>query len=126
MEIRRAARRVVVVTISGSDVGEFGDAPFRALADDLAREDRIDLFINSRNVRGASIEVSCDWARWLGKHRDRLHLITMLIGSRYIDITANFVRRFAQLEGSMRLTDKPSIFEDALRRSLGESRPFRS
>jgi len=57
-----------VLRIAGSDVGEFGDAPMLQLNQRLAGGESIDLFIDARDVRGASS------------------------GSRYVRITADFVR----------------------------------
>lgn len=104
----------MVLKISGTDVGEFGDAPMRALDDAVRGSEGVQLFIDARDVRGASIEVSGDWAGWLNRHRSILGSVTMLTGSRFVQITAEFVRRFASLEGSMRICTDPDVFDQAL------------
>ena len=109
---------VVVLRISGSDIGEFGDAPMKALSETIAASDPIDLFIDARDVRGASIEVSGEWAGWLSANRAALRSVTMLTGSRFIQLTAEFVRRFASLEGIMRICTEPAIFDYALAETL--------
>ena len=81
--------------ISGSDVGEFGDAPLRELSECLNGTGTIELFIDAREVRGASVDVSSEWAGWLRAHKAQLGKITMLTGSRFVQVTADFVRRFA-------------------------------
>jgi hypothetical protein len=86
----------VVVTISGSDVGELGDRPFKELDKQLAAGP-FALFIDARATRGASVDVSNVWARWLRTHRDELTRIHMLTRSRFVQVTADFVRRFAEL-----------------------------
>lgn len=110
---------VVVLRISGSDVGEFGEAPMLALNDWLAEADPVAFFIDARDVRGASIEVSGEWAQWLGKHKTKLRTVTMLTGSRFIQVTAEFVRRFADLEGIMRICTEADVFDTALAEALG-------
>jgi hypothetical protein len=109
---------VVVLRISGSDIGEFGDAPMKALRDRIPASNSIELFIDARDVRGASIEVSAEWAGWLSANRTGLRSVTMLTGSRFIQITAEFVRRFASLEGIMRICTEPAIFDYALAETL--------
>jgi hypothetical protein len=109
---------LVVLRISGSDIGEFGEAPMQALNGWLADAGPIELFIDARDVRGASIEVSADWAVWLARHKDRLTSVTMLTGSRFIQVTAEFVRRFSALEGIMRITTDPATFDAALNDAL--------
>lgn len=118
LAITQLASEVVVLKISGSDVGEFGDAPLLALDGWLAGAAPVELFIDARNVRGASIDVSGEWAIWLGRHKANLRAITMLMGSPFIHITAEFVRRFADLEGIMRICTEPDVFEAALHAAL--------
>jgi phage regulator Rha-like protein len=38
----------------------------------------------------------------------------MLTGSRFIQVTAEFVRRFSELEGKMRICTEPRVFDRAL------------
>lgn len=123
LTIERLANRAVLLTISGTDIGEFGEAPMRALDDWLNGCSPVHLFIDARDVRGASIEVSGDWANWLSGHKPVLESVTMLTGSRFIQITAEFVRRFASLEGSMWICNDAVVFERAL---LGATQQHRS
>jgi hypothetical protein len=112
--IQRFPPCVVVLRISGCDVGEFGEAPMKALNEIATASNPIDLFIDARDVIGASIEVSGEWARWLIAHKPGLRTVTMLTGSRFIEITAAFVRRFATLEGTMRIFSEPAVFDFVL------------
>ena len=114
MSIGKPAAKVVLMRIAGTDVGEFGDAPMKALGGWLDNSPVAHLFIDARDVRGASIEVSGEWAAWLSAHKSDLGLVTMLTGSRFIQVTAEFVRRFASLEGSMRICSDPAVFDQAL------------
>jgi hypothetical protein len=113
LTIDRRRPGVVLVTFVGTDVGQFGDAPFRALEDHVAASP-VDLFIDARGAKGASIDVSGAWARWIGAHRDRLNAVHMLTGTRFIQLSADFVRRFAGVEDRMRLYAEPVAFEEAL------------
>jgi hypothetical protein len=112
--IRQPAESIVILTISGSDTGEFGDAPMQALNEWLAGGIPVHLFVDAREVRGASIEVSGEWAQWMGTHRSDLRSIHMLPGSRLVQVTADFVRRFANLEGIMKVYTDPAEFDSAL------------
>jgi hypothetical protein len=114
MVITRPARHVVLVTITGRDVGEAGDGPLRALEDELQRGP-YSLFVDARRTQGASVDVSNVWAQWLRSHRDVLHQIHMLTGSRFVQLTADFVRRFAELGDAMRVYTDGAAFDDALR-----------
>jgi hypothetical protein len=111
--IERPTPGVVVVRISGRDAGEHGEAPLRELDRDLERGP-FTLFIDARRTQGASIDVSNVWAQWLRTHRDRLHRIHMLTGSRFVQLTADFVRRFSELGDAMLIYTDPVPFDEAL------------
>src|SRR5690242_17510538 len=114
LSIHRPAPAVAVVVLSGSDIGEFGDLAMRELTKDLAQFKSIELFIDARAVRGASIEVSAEWALWMRAHRTSFERINMLTGSRYIQITATFVRRFAGLADLMNVFTEHAAFDESL------------
>jgi hypothetical protein len=119
--IEQFSNGVVLLRISGTDVGEFGQSPMTALNDWITGSDPIHLFIDARDVRGASIEVSAEWAGWLSEHKNVLASVTMLTGSRFINVTAEFVRRFASLEGIMRISTEPDIFDFTLAEATATS-----
>jgi hypothetical protein len=114
IHLEHPAAAVILLRISGTDTGELGAAPMQALHDWLASFEPVKLFIDARAVRGASIDVSSEWAVWLNEHRPQLQSITMLTGSKFIQITAEFVRRFAGLNGIMWVCTEPAVFDMAI------------
>src|SRR5689334_3018886 len=60
LAIERPTRRIVVMRLAGWDAGEFGDIPMQELSRDLAIDERIELFIDARAVKGASLQVSSE------------------------------------------------------------------
>jgi hypothetical protein len=112
--LEQPAASTILLRIAGTDTGELGDAPMRALDGWLASSGPMKLFIDARAVRGASIDVSSEWAAWLKDHRGELQSITMLTGSKFIQITAEFVRRFADLNGIMWVCTEPGVFDLAI------------
>jgi hypothetical protein len=122
MTVQRLSDEVVVVRIAGTDIGEFGDRPLRAMDRFVAEagDQPISLFIDARAVRGASIDVSSAWAVWLSKHKATLHRVDMLVLARahLIALTAKFVTRFAQLDGKMTILSREDEFDLALGQAL--------
>jgi hypothetical protein len=113
---------VVVLTIEGHDIGEFGPEPLRRLEKYLSDNQSIELYIDARRTKGVSVEVSSEWALWLGVNRAHFEHISMLTGSRFIQITAEFVRGFSDLQGVMRIYTEGGAFDEALASSVaGES-----
>jgi len=109
---------VVVLRLSGIDIGEFGDLPMNAIAERIEKGGPVQLFIDARAVAGASIEVSGDWAQWLSRNRQHLRRIDMLTGSRFIEVTADFVRRFADLQGLMWIYTDAGSFDETVDKAI--------
>jgi len=111
--VARPRPHVILVTITGRDVGEHGDRALRVLDDELRAGPYV-LFVDARGTRGASIDVSNVWAQWLRNRRDQLLAIHMLTGTRFVQLTADFVRRFAELGDAMRIYTDGNAFDEAL------------
>lgn len=122
MHIQSPAPGVALVTIEGTDVGELGDAPFRTLQEMLPNGEQLELFIDAQKARGPSIDVSSEWARWLARQRPRLLHVSMLTGSRFVQLSAGFVRTFADLGDTMRMYTDDRAFEGALSNAVGNAR----
>lgn len=120
LSIEAPAAGTVVLRITGTDVGELGALPMQRLENFLVDRGMIDLYIDARSTRGASTEVSSDWALWLAAHRSHFKQISMLTGSRFIRITAAFVRTFASLEDVMCIYTDADAFDEALAASVAE------
>ena len=65
------------------------------------------------------IDVSGEWAEWLRTHKAHLGEIRMLTGSRFVEITADFVRGIAALQGIVRIYAEPAVFDATVSESLG-------
>ncbi len=119
--IRRPAPHVTVVILSGTDIGELKGRPFQELNKDLVGQGRLELFIDARHVQTATVDVSGEWAIWLQANRARFRHVSMLTGSRFIQMSAEFVRKFAGLEDAMRLYTDPATFDGALAHSIANA-----
>jgi len=118
LAIERPAAGVAVLRLTGWDTGEFGDAPMKELAKDFATHLPLQLFIDARAVKGASVDVSNDWALWLRANRPRFAHISMLTGAPFVQLTAKFVQRFAELSDIMRIYTDPAAFDAALQAAI--------
>ena len=119
LAVERPAAAVVVLRLTGWDTGEFGDAAMKEIAKDFAAGKPLQLFIDARAVKGASVDVSNDWALWLRANRARFAHVSMLTGAPFVQLTAKFVQRFADLGEMMRLYTDATAFDDALKVAAG-------
>jgi hypothetical protein len=115
LEISRPAEGVVLIVIKGRDTGQFRDAPFRELAKEIAMGLPFEVFVDASAVPSASIEVSGSWARWMMANRDSIQRFNIFCRSRFVEITANFVRQFTEFGPRMRVYTDASSFETAFR-----------
>jgi hypothetical protein len=106
--------RVLLLKIDGKDVGEHGELPMKALAGMLPAQAQVELFIDAGGALGVSTDVSAGWAIWLSKHRDAFSRINMLTGSTFVQLTASFIRRWADIGEIMHVYTDASAFEAAL------------
>lgn len=108
----------MVLKFKGPDVGEFGDAPFEELARDLQAQSPLELYVDAAECSGASVDVSSRWAQWMSAHQDRIKRIHILCGSRFIELTAGFVRRFTGFEERMMIHTDHVPFDEHLASSV--------
>ena len=120
MTISRPAPGVVVLVIRGRDAGEHGEGPIHELEKDVAAGS-FDLFVDARLTRGASLDVSNVWAQWLHLRRERLRRVNMLTGSPFVQLTADFVRRYAELGDAMRIYTDAVAFDAALAGAVSQA-----
>jgi hypothetical protein len=121
MRVAELAPRVLLVKISGRDVGEHGDAPMTTLGRLLPPSGKVEVFIDAREAMGPSTDVSAAWAQWLATNKPSFAAISMLTGTRFLQMTAGFVRKYAELGDVMRIYTDPSAFDTALSLSLASN-----
>lgn len=124
LTIRRPWPGIVVVVFTGHDVGEFGDAAFQELDRLLTLSPGLELFIDARAGKTASVDVSNGWSQWLRAHKGQLRCVSMLTGSKFIQLSADFVRRFADMGDVMRLYTDGATFDAALDQALATARAW--
>jgi hypothetical protein len=108
------AEHAVLIQIAGTDVGELDRRPFVVLDELLQSADPVELFIDAREALGPSIDVSAQWAAFLRERRARFSHVNMLTRSRFVQLTADFVQRFAELGDRMRILTDPTSFDTAV------------
>lgn len=118
LEISRPTVGVVLIVLKGHDVGEFGEGPFRELDKDLGSCLPFEIFVDARAVPAASIDVTGAWARWMMANRDRIQRFNIICGSRFIELTAKFVRQFTEFGPRMRIYTDTATFDAAFKAAV--------
>jgi hypothetical protein len=105
----------LLVTFQGRDRGQLGREPFIELEKHFSTERPLELFIDLQSAVGASLDVSGSWAIWLRSNKERLARVSMLIGSPFIQMSAQAVQRFSELGEKARIYSDRGEFEKAFR-----------
>jgi hypothetical protein len=116
---RRPAPGALLVTISGLDAGQFGTTTLDEIATAIAREGRLELFVDAREALGATVGVSDDWTRFFSNHRDRLARVHVLAGSKVVELTVAMAQHLSRTGNLIQIYSDPEIFASRLAVAAG-------
>src|SRR5437764_15424700 len=84
---RRPRPAVIEVTISGVDDGQFGTSTLDELRLAIMRERPLEVFVDAREALAPATSVSREWTRFFTEHRDELQRVSVLVGSKVVELT---------------------------------------
>jgi hypothetical protein len=110
---RRRGANALWTSISGSDTGSAGTAPFAEL-ETLLPDRRIRWFIDLRAATYVEPSVVALWTAWFSAHRDRFTRIDILATSNAIPFFVTLTKHQAALEGLLFVSRDESAFDQAV------------
>jgi hypothetical protein len=117
--VTQVAPSVLLLTLTGHDTGGFGDLVFDELARHIARHGRIEIFVDTRDAFNATTTVSSQWSAWFQTHRGSLKQVSVLVTSKFVQLTAEVMKLFSRTGELMRIyTDAPA-FADTIAQASG-------
>ena len=112
---RRTRPGVLRVAISGHDAGQFGTATLDEILTAIAREGRIELFVDAREASGAATSVSEDWTRFFSANREKLQRVHVLVGdSRVLQLTVAIAQHLSRTGNLIQIYSDFAQFEKKL------------
>jgi hypothetical protein len=115
---------VVLCTIGGHDDGAFGTATIDELRGDVSRYAPIELFFEMQGSVTAATEVRTMWTEWLSANRPALRSVSILVQSKFVQVTMEVAKLFSRTGELIRIYLDPAPFSEALARSApGFTRP---
>lgn len=110
---------VLLLTLTGHDKGGFGDGVFQELARHVERRGRVEIFVDTRDAFNATTTVSTQWSSWFQANRAGLKQVSVLVTSKFVQLTAEVMKLFSRTGELMRIyTDAPA-FSDAVAQAIG-------
>lgn len=119
--VTRLAAGVVLLSFTGHDTGQFGTMPFDELDVDVRRYGVIEVFVDTRDAFNATVGVGDQWAEWIQLNRRALKRMSVLVASKYVQMTAEMIKLFSRSGELMRVYTDAPVFSDAIAQSLGRT-----
>jgi hypothetical protein len=120
--ISKPAPGVLVARLAGSGILALGGAPLRELTRHVERMDRAEIYLDAAALEGTSVEQSDAWALWFARHRTRIKQVHLLPAAKFVHISPEFLRRFADTNGMLRIYVDRGAYDAALADSVRVSR----
>lgn len=119
---RRRAPGVLEIAIEGTDDGQFGTATLDELSIALARDRPLELFVDAASASMPAVEVSRDWSRFFTRHRADLKRVSVLTGSKSVQLTVAIVQHLSQTGRLIQIYTDPEVFEARLEAAATQRR----
>jgi hypothetical protein len=120
--ISKPAPGVLVARLAGSGILALGGAPLRELTRHVERMEKVEIYLDASALEGTSVEQSDAWALWFARHRARLKQVHLLPAAKFIHVSPEFLRRFADTKGMLRIYTSRAAYESELAASVLTSR----
>ncbi|MEO5671598.1 MAG: hypothetical protein ABIR26_12965 [Ramlibacter sp.] len=109
----------LLVTISGSDMGQFGTATLDEIRLELMRQQPIELFVDAEAAVAVSVGVSRDWTHFFSQKRDQLQRVSVLVGSRAIELTIAIAQHLSQTGNLIQIYSDRGLFHARVQAARG-------
>jgi hypothetical protein len=113
---RRPRAGVLVMSGSGRDRGQFGDAPFRDIEAEAVRFGPLDLFIDASALDFVDGDVVSRWTVWLRELPGSVQSLGILYGADVTGLNVAVAAHRARLPGRLRVHPDRVRFEHDIRR----------
>jgi hypothetical protein len=101
---------VMEIVIEGVDRGQLGDAPLDEIALALVREGPLELFVDATRASMPTVEVSRQWTRFFSLNRERLKRVSILVGSRPVELTVAIAQHLSQTGNLIQIYSDEAIY----------------
>lgn len=114
---RRLGPGALLVTISGSDQGQFGTAALDEIRLEQMRHGPLELLIDAADASLVTPEVSQEWTRFFSSSRDQLKRVSVLTGSKLINLTVAIAQHLSHTGNLIQIYSDRELFDLAMARA---------
>jgi hypothetical protein len=113
---------VLLVSVSGSDMGQFGTASLDEVRLEMLRQRPVELFVDAAAAQLVSVPVSKEWTQFFSLNREHLSRVSVLVGSRAIELTVAIAQHLSQTGNLIQIYTDRELFAARLQ-AAREARP---
>lgn len=119
-EFSKPGPSVLLVRISGRDVGQFGPSVFEEVRLHFSGTGALELFVDATEADGPTTEVSQAWTRFFNREAPNLKRVSILAVSKFVHLTVSIAKLFSRTGELIQVYSDPKLFKDALGRATGK------
>lgn len=101
---------VLLVTVAGSDMGQFGTASLDEVRLEMLRQRPVELFVDAEAAQLVSVAVSKEWTQFFSLNREHLSRVSVLVGSRAIELTVAIAQHLSQTGNLIQIYTARDLF----------------
>ena len=101
---------ILLVTISGLDIGQFGTTTLDEISAAINRDGKIELFIDAQRSDGAVVAVSEEWTRFFASNREKLSRVHVLVGSEVLKLIVSIAQHLSRTGNLIQIHTSEEIF----------------
>ena len=102
---------VMHVTVAGEDAGQFGTRTLDEVRAAIARDGRVELFIDAHDASATASCVTEAWKQFLTRHRADLARVHVLVGSKFMYLNVAITQHLAGATNLLRIYTDREEFE---------------
>ncbi len=114
---RRLMPGALLVTIVGSDTGQFGTAALDEIRLEIMRHGPLELLIDAEQAELVTVDVSQEWTRFFATTRPQLKRVSVLTGSKLINLTVAIAQHLSQTGNLIQIYSDRELFQTAVARA---------
>jgi hypothetical protein len=110
---------VLLVTVSGMDMGQFGTATLDEIRLEMLRQRPVELFVDAEAAQVISVEVSREWTQFFSLNREQLRRVSVLVGSKAIELTVAIAQHLSQTGNLIQIYTDRELFAARVQAARG-------
>jgi hypothetical protein len=114
---QRLAPGALLVTFSGQDAGQFGQAALDEIRMEMLRTQPLELLVDAEQAVMVAAEPSHDWRQFFSNNRQQLKRVSVLTGTRFVNLIVSIAQHLSQTGNLIHICPDRAAFDAAVQRA---------